>query len=73
MNTTYTLLVTIAHDGSAPSVDLLETMTQRGLEEGVSAATVSVIEGDHLATAPASTLQTAQLKSARQLHAAMRA
>lgn len=55
MATTYTLLVTIAHDaGAAPSTDLLEAMVQRGLEEGVremagvQAATVSAVRGDKL-------------------------
>ena len=53
MGTTFTLLVTIAHDdGAAPSTDLLEAIVQRGLEEGVrefagvQAATVSVFDGD---------------------------
>jgi len=54
-STTYTLLVTIAHDaGAALSTDLLEVMVQRGLEEGVRefagvhAATVSALEHDRL-------------------------
>lgn len=34
--TTYTMLITIAHDdGAALSTDLLDVMVKRGLEEGV--------------------------------------
>ena len=54
-STTYTMLVTIAHDdGAAPSNYLLEVMVQRGLEEGVRefagvhAASVSALTGDHM-------------------------
>ena len=54
-HTTYTMLVTIAHDaGAKPSTALLKVMVQRSLEEGerefagVCAAAVSVIEGDKL-------------------------
>ncbi len=76
-HTTYTLLVTIAHDpGAAPSTDLLEVIVQRGLEEGVrefagvSAATVSVIEGDAVRF-PLNNVDPA--KQAKKLHKALRA
>lgn len=75
-STTYTLLVTIAHDaGAVPSTDLLEVMVQRGLEEGVRefagvhAATVSALVGDVLPTMH-SERGTAKAKT---LHKAMRA
>lgn len=58
MNTTYTMLVTIAHDsGAAPSTDLLEVIVQRGLEAGVRdcagvcSAQVTAFEGEHLKSA----------------------
>jgi hypothetical protein len=75
-STTYTLLVTIAHDaGAAPSTELLEAMVQRGLEEGVremagvDAATVSAIKGDMVATHRMPT----SVDSAKRLHASLRA
>ena len=81
--TTYTLLVTIAHDaGAAPSTELLETMVQRGLEEGVremagvDSATVSAVEGEHLGTVRLGrNLEDVQrrIKVARELHAHIRA
>ena len=77
-STTYTMLVTIAHDdGAAPSTDLLEVMVQRGLEEGVRefagvhAATVSAADGDWLACKP---LETAPaLRNMKRLHKELRA
>lgn len=81
-STTYTMLVTIAHDaGAAPSRELLESMIERGLEEGVRefagvhAATVSAIEGDHLKLAAINAKRTAldeRLLGAHTLHAALR-
>lgn len=75
-STTYTLLVTIAHDAGAPlSTELLEAMVQRGLEEGVremagvEAATVSAIKGDMVATYRMPT----SVDSAKRLHASLRA
>lgn len=57
--TTYTALITIAHDdGAALSTDLLSSMVKRGLEEGVremagvQAAEVDAIEGDMLRVRP---------------------
>lgn len=71
-STTYTMLVTIAHDaGAAPSTELLEVMVQRGLEEGVRefagvhAASVSVVLGDKILLPVDST--------ARRVHRALRA
>lgn len=72
--TTYTLLVTIEHDaGAAVSTDLLETMVQRGLEEGVrdmasvEAATVSAFSGDHLYRSNIAQVRAAELH--QRMHA----
>jgi hypothetical protein len=74
-STTYTMLVTIAHDdGAAPSDDLLEVVAQRGLEEGVREfdgvriAAVSAMTGDQLLTAH----DYRRAASAKALHKAMR-
>lgn len=82
--TTYTLLVSIAHDdGAAPSTDLLDVMVERALEEGVRdfagvhAATVTAVRGDRMRLARLDLMQrTADDEHARKahaLHAAMRA
>lgn len=75
--TTYTLLVTIAHDaGAAPSTELLETMVQRGLGEGVremagvESATVSALAGDALGF-PLN--KKAKVYKVRELHSAIAA
>lgn len=74
-HTTYTVLVTVAHDaGAAPSTDLLAAMIERGLEEGVremaglESVNASAIEGDRLGTIR---INRAIVK-ARELHAALR-
>lgn len=82
-STTYTMLVTIAHDdGAVPSTDMLEVMVQRGLEEGVRdfagvhAATVSAIEGDRLKLERIGADRTKagdRALNAHTLHKAMRA
>lgn len=75
-STTYTMLVTIAHDdGAAPSAELLEVMVQRGLEEGVRefagvhAASVSAEKGEHVKRSGAGD----RVFNAQVLHAALRA
>ena len=75
VSTTYTLLVTIAHDeGAAPSTDLLDVMVQRGLEEGVRefagvySASVDCDKGDHVAAGPGTAMQRAKI-----LHRELRA
>lgn len=80
-STTYTMLVTIAHDaGAAPSAELLEVMVQRGLEEGVRefsgvyAATVSALVNDRLAPYSAARMgDEKSIADIRKLHSAMRA
>lgn len=74
--TTYTLLVTIAHDaGASPSTDLLEAMVQRGLEEGVremagvESATVSAVRGDMMAVHRVPTSVDAMKRMHKELHA----
>jgi hypothetical protein len=85
MHTTYTLLVTIAHEGGAAlSTELLEVMVQRGLEEGVremagvAAASVSALQGDLVEPcAPGSVGATRADRGgrmgAKRLHAELRA
>jgi hypothetical protein len=75
-STTFTLLVTIAHEpGAAPSAELIESMVERGLNEGVrefagvEAATVSAIEGEHLKRSAAGD----RLFNASLLHKSLRA
>ena len=52
--TTYTVLVTIAHDGAAPTEEAVSLHIQAGLEEGtdnhasVSAAAVDAFTGDRM-------------------------
>jgi len=78
MATTYTLLVTIAHDaGAAPSTDLVEAMVQRGLEEGVrgmagvEAATVSAVAQDWLGIKLEA--RSAPIEAIKRLHKELRA
>ena len=73
-HTTYTVLITLAHDpGAALSPDLLATMVERGLEEGVrgfagvNAAVASVFTGAHIGAHG----DTSMLLALR-LHAAIR-
>ena len=83
MHTTYTMLVTIAHDdGAAPSTDLLDTMVKRGLEEGVRefagvyAAEADSIQGEYLrttTTVATSRTDLERLRTMRTMHAALRA
>ena len=84
-STTYTMLVTIAHDdGAAPSLDLLEVMVQRALEEGVRefsgvyAATASAFAGDRVSNGglqpiPLTDRGGNRVAKAKRLHAVMRA
>jgi hypothetical protein len=82
--TTYTVLVTVAHDhGAAPSTDKVEKMIERGLEEGVrelgslESVSASAVEGDYLGVCRIGTPRVGRdnltMAQARNLHAALRA
>lgn len=84
-STTYTMLVTIAHDaGAAPSTELLDVMMERALEEGVRefagvySANVSSFDGDRVSNGgiqpvPMTDRNGHPVAKAKRLHAALRA
>ena len=69
--TTYTVLMTIKHGaGASPSIDVLELMVERGIEEWFPDCSkmVNALQGDHLAPRI-----SGAAKEARARHKALRA
>ena len=82
MQTTYTMLVTIAHDGPAPDPAALAAHVQQGLEEGTRehrghySATCDAVQGDYFGVVRVGRVQeeTARaMHAARDMHATLRA